>query len=305
MNIKPWIGTLRRYEPGRPVEEVARELGFADAGGLVKLASNENALGPSRRAVRAMKAAASGMHRYPDGGALLPPPGARGAARRARGADPAGQRQQRADRAAGPRVPGCRARTAWSPTGPSPSTASWRRCTGRRWSRCRCGSSCTTCRPCAAPSRPRRASSSSPTPTTLPGPSCRPAALDRFVERAAGPRGGRARRGLHRAAPPAPPARQHALRAGGPAGLRAAHLLEGLRPGRPAHRLRRRPGRGHRGAGPRAPAVQRQRHGPGRGPGGAGGRGARAPHPPPGGARAAAARGRLPRDGFVLRALGG
>lgn len=63
-----WIAGLGRYEPGRPIEEVAREQGFA-AECAVKLASNENALGPSPRAVDAMRRAAERMHIYPDGGA--------------------------------------------------------------------------------------------------------------------------------------------------------------------------------------------------------------------------------------------
>jgi histidinol-phosphate aminotransferase len=67
---KPWIAGLAVYEPGRPIEEVARELGLTDAAGIVKLASNENALGPSPKAVAAMQAAAADMHRYPDGGAF-------------------------------------------------------------------------------------------------------------------------------------------------------------------------------------------------------------------------------------------
>ena len=58
------------YEPGRPIEEVARELGFASAAEIVKVASNENALGPSPLAVAAMQRAALTMHRYPDGGAF-------------------------------------------------------------------------------------------------------------------------------------------------------------------------------------------------------------------------------------------
>jgi histidinol-phosphate aminotransferase len=64
----PWIEALHVYEPGRPVEEVARELGLADPAGIVKLASNENSLGPSPKAVEAMRAAAAEMHRYPEGG---------------------------------------------------------------------------------------------------------------------------------------------------------------------------------------------------------------------------------------------
>ncbi len=64
----PWVEALAVYEPGRPIEEVARELGFEDPGEIVKLASNENALGPSPLAVEAMRDSASAMHLYPDGG---------------------------------------------------------------------------------------------------------------------------------------------------------------------------------------------------------------------------------------------
>ena len=63
------VEKLVTYEPGRPIEEVARELGFASADEIVKLASNENALGPSPLAVEAMRKHAMRMHRYPDGGA--------------------------------------------------------------------------------------------------------------------------------------------------------------------------------------------------------------------------------------------
>ncbi len=64
----PWIQNLSVYEPGKPIEEVARELGFDDIESIAKLASNENALGPSPKAVKAMIACAEQMHRYPDGG---------------------------------------------------------------------------------------------------------------------------------------------------------------------------------------------------------------------------------------------
>jgi len=62
------IAGLKVYEPGRPIEEVARELGLPDATGFDKLASNENELGPSPKALAAMQASACEMHRYPDGG---------------------------------------------------------------------------------------------------------------------------------------------------------------------------------------------------------------------------------------------
>lgn len=67
-SVRPHVRKLIRYQPGRPIEEVAREFGF-DPADAIKLASNENALGPSPRAIEAMTAAAGGMHRYPDGAA--------------------------------------------------------------------------------------------------------------------------------------------------------------------------------------------------------------------------------------------
>ena len=56
--------SIRPYEPGKPVKEVERELGLHH---VIKMASNENPLGPSRRAVRAMRRALREAHRYPDG----------------------------------------------------------------------------------------------------------------------------------------------------------------------------------------------------------------------------------------------
>ncbi len=70
LRIPPRISGLTTYEPGRPIEEVAREHGFASADDVVKLASNENPLGPSRKAVAAMRRAARSMHLYPDGGSF-------------------------------------------------------------------------------------------------------------------------------------------------------------------------------------------------------------------------------------------
>jgi histidinol-phosphate aminotransferase len=55
------------YEPGKPIEETARELGV-DPSTIVKLASNENPLGPSFKALHAMRAALENAHLYPDGG---------------------------------------------------------------------------------------------------------------------------------------------------------------------------------------------------------------------------------------------
>jgi histidinol-phosphate aminotransferase len=59
---------LVAYEPGKPVEELAREMGL-DPSEIVKLASNENPLGPSPKALEAMRQTLERAHFYPDGGA--------------------------------------------------------------------------------------------------------------------------------------------------------------------------------------------------------------------------------------------
>jgi histidinol-phosphate aminotransferase len=63
----PWLRDLVAYEPGKPIEDVARELGLRPAD-IIKLASNENPLGPSPRALEAMRAMLERSHFYPDGG---------------------------------------------------------------------------------------------------------------------------------------------------------------------------------------------------------------------------------------------
>ena len=65
LDIPPYILDLPAYVPGKPIEEVEREYGIH---GSVKLASNENPLGPSPRALAAVQAALSKSHRYPDAG---------------------------------------------------------------------------------------------------------------------------------------------------------------------------------------------------------------------------------------------
>ncbi len=65
----PVLKGLPVYQPGRPIEEVARELGMP-AEDIIKLASNENPLGPSRKAVAAMRQALAGVNLYPDGNAF-------------------------------------------------------------------------------------------------------------------------------------------------------------------------------------------------------------------------------------------
>jgi len=63
------LAKLPVYQPGRPIEEVARELG-RPAADFIKLASNENPLGPSPLALRAMRQALAQTNLYPDGNAF-------------------------------------------------------------------------------------------------------------------------------------------------------------------------------------------------------------------------------------------
>ena len=65
--IPSHILDITPYQPGKPVEEVEREFGIT---GSIKLASNENPLGPSPKAVEAMKIAILSAHFYPDGGSF-------------------------------------------------------------------------------------------------------------------------------------------------------------------------------------------------------------------------------------------
>src|SRR2546427_356496 len=69
LSLNPALQHLPVYQPGRPIEEVARELGLP-AATIIKLASNENPLGPSRLALAAMRQAFSQINRYPDGNAF-------------------------------------------------------------------------------------------------------------------------------------------------------------------------------------------------------------------------------------------
>ena len=62
--IPEYIRGLPVYVPGRPIEEVERELKIH----AIKLASNENPLGPSPKAIRAVEGVLAEAHRYPDGG---------------------------------------------------------------------------------------------------------------------------------------------------------------------------------------------------------------------------------------------
>ncbi|ADG05358.1 histidinol-phosphate transaminase [Kyrpidia tusciae] len=65
---RPAIMGIEPYVPGKPIEEVQREFGLKD---VVKLASNENPLGPSPKVQEVLVQAAANLHRYPDGGAVM------------------------------------------------------------------------------------------------------------------------------------------------------------------------------------------------------------------------------------------
>ncbi len=64
LNIPEYVRSITPYEPGRPIESIEREYGIKNS---VKLASNENPLGPSPMALAAVKQHLADMHRYPDG----------------------------------------------------------------------------------------------------------------------------------------------------------------------------------------------------------------------------------------------
>jgi histidinol-phosphate aminotransferase len=70
MNItfRQAIALLKPYPPGKPIEEVQREYALKR---IIKLASNENPLGPSPKALAAMRRALRAVNRYPDGNAYL------------------------------------------------------------------------------------------------------------------------------------------------------------------------------------------------------------------------------------------
>lgn len=64
LTIPEHIRNLIPYPPGKPLEELEREYGIT---GSIKMASNENSLGPSPKAVEAIRGALTSLHRYPDG----------------------------------------------------------------------------------------------------------------------------------------------------------------------------------------------------------------------------------------------
>ena len=64
--LNPNLANLPVYQPGRPIEEVAREYNLP-VSEIIKVASNENPLGPSPKALAAMRDALAQLHLYPDG----------------------------------------------------------------------------------------------------------------------------------------------------------------------------------------------------------------------------------------------
>ena len=67
--LNPFLKTLPTYQPGRPIEEVARELNLP-ADSIIKVASNENPFGPSPLAMAALQKAIANVNLYPDGNAF-------------------------------------------------------------------------------------------------------------------------------------------------------------------------------------------------------------------------------------------
>ena len=67
--LSPYLKTLPTYQPGRPIEEVARELNLP-VDSIIKVASNENPFGPSPLALAALQKALPGVNLYPDGNAF-------------------------------------------------------------------------------------------------------------------------------------------------------------------------------------------------------------------------------------------
>jgi len=64
----PGVRELQPYQPGKPIEELQREYGLQE---VIKLASNENPLGPSRKALAAIAQAMAELARYPDGNGFI------------------------------------------------------------------------------------------------------------------------------------------------------------------------------------------------------------------------------------------
>src|SRR3990170_475135 len=67
LHVPDYIRAMVPYVPGKPIEETQREFGIRR---VIKLASNENPLGPSPKGAKAARGALKDLHRYPDSGAF-------------------------------------------------------------------------------------------------------------------------------------------------------------------------------------------------------------------------------------------
>ena len=70
VSAPPYVRAMSPYQPGKPISEVARELGLIEAD-IIKLASNENPLGTGPKAMRAIDTALKEIARYPDGNGFV------------------------------------------------------------------------------------------------------------------------------------------------------------------------------------------------------------------------------------------
>ena len=66
-NLNNGINDLNPYKPGKPISEVMKEYGLTD---IIKLASNENPLGASKKVLSALKGLDNEIHLYPDGSSV-------------------------------------------------------------------------------------------------------------------------------------------------------------------------------------------------------------------------------------------
>ena len=190
------VRTLSPYVPGKPIEELQRELGLTD---IIKLASNENPFGPSPRALAAMQRALADTWLYPDGsGHVLKQKLAAklgvDAAQITLGNGSNDLLVLLAEAFLKPGLEAIYSQYAFAvypiavqatgatgvvtPANPAGLADAARATTSRRW---------------RAPSRRARASCSSPTLTTPPAPGCRRRELQAFIAAVPRARAGRAR----------------------------------------------------------------------------------------------------------------
>jgi histidinol-phosphate aminotransferase len=173
------------YVPGKPISETARELGIAE-GDILKMASNESPIGPSPKALAAIRSALDDLHYYPDGSGyeLKKKLSARlgFAAREFRSRATAPTTSSSWWRAPSSRatIPRCiRSMRSWSIRSRSRRSA-------RKRSRCRRAITATTSRRWPGPCGATRRSSSSPTRTIPRARSARGRSLRKLLEQVTG-----------------------------------------------------------------------------------------------------------------------